>query len=109
MAVKKIVQNSIVETKLVKYELMVIIKPLLPEDIRTNIQKKINSIFTKTKGKITSTDAWGKRHLAYKIEGHNEGYYIVYKCEMPQGQAAKFDESMRLNTDILRYLLTKVD
>jgi small subunit ribosomal protein S6 len=92
-----------------KYELMIILKPLLPEDIRAGIQKKIEKSITKGKGKITATDVWGKKHLAYPIKKHDEGYYIVYKLELESTFAPEFQNELKLMSDILRSLLTELD
>lgn len=94
---------------MVKYELMVIFKPLLPEDNRedvyTSVTKEIES--KKIGGKIVETDVWGKRHLAYEIDGYDEGYYIVYKCELNPDKIADLESEFKLNNDLLRYLITK--
>lgn len=92
-----------------KYELMIILKPLLPEDIRAGIQKKIEKLVTKGKGKITATDPWGKRHLAYPIKKHDEGYYIVYKLTMDPGFTPEFQRELKLMSDVLRSLLSIID
>lgn len=87
---------------------MVILKPLLPEDIRANIQSKIEKLVVAGKGTVTATDVWGKKHLAYDIKKHEEGYYIVYKMEMPAASAAALQHELKLMSDILRSLLSKV-
>ena len=92
-----------------KYELMIILKPLLPEDIRAGIQKKIEKLVTKGKGKITATDAWGKRHLAYPIKKHDEGYYLIYKLSLEANLSDKFQGDLKLMNDILRFILIKQD
>ena len=92
-----------------KYELMVILKSLLPEDIRAQIQKKIEKLIIKGNGKIVNVDNWGKRHLAYPIKKHDEGYYIVYKLDMDVGFAQEFQKELKLMNDVLRILLTKLD
>ncbi|MFQ5492571.1 MAG: 30S ribosomal protein S6 [Candidatus Dojkabacteria bacterium] len=90
-----------------KYELMVILKPLLPEDIRTGIQKKLEALVKKAKGAMVSQDVWGKRHLAYPITNHNEGYYIVYNLELEPALIDEFEKELKLMGDVLRYLLAK--
>ncbi len=90
-----------------KYELIVIIKPLLPEDIKSKVLKRIEKLVENASGKITGTDIWGKRHLAYKINQHEEGYYVVLKIEMPASKAKEFERDVKLENDILRFLLIK--
>lgn len=91
------------------YELMVILKPLLPEDIRMGIEGKIKGYIEKNKGSIKSTDVWGKRHLSYKIKNHEEGYYIVYTIQLPPAAVDGLNNEIVLISDILRHLLVKAD
>jgi small subunit ribosomal protein S6 len=94
-----------------KYELMVIFKPLLPEESRENLQEKFDKILEKNdvNANILETDVWGKRHLAYEIKGYDEGYYIVYNMEFDPSTIKAFEEYLRLNSDVLRYLLIHED
>ncbi len=92
-----------------KYELMIILKPMLTEDIRANVLNKIQDLITKSKGKIINQDIWGKRHLAYLIEGNEEGYYIVYNFELDKSKIDDFEGHIKYMNDILRYLLVKED
>jgi small subunit ribosomal protein S6 len=91
------------------YELMVILKPLLPEDIRQGIQKRVEKYVKEANGEIKATDIWGKRHLAYSIKKHDEGYYIVYQLKLSDDKAPQFQKELKLMNDILRYLLITLD
>lgn len=91
------------------YELMVIIKPLLPEDIKSKVLKKIEKLVKAADGKINDIDVWGKRHLAYKIKSHEEGYYIVLDLDLNQDKVKEFEHDLKLESDVLRYLLIRED
>lgn len=88
---------------------MLILKPMLTEDIRANVLKKIEDNVTKAKGKIVKVDIWGKRHLAYIIEGNEEGYYVIYNLELDKSKLSDFEHKLKFMNDILRYLLVKED
>lgn len=87
---------------------MIILKPLLPEDVRKTVMKKIEDEIKRLKGDLLETDIWGKRHLAYDIGGHSEGYYVVYNYELNSSKAEDFDEKLRGINDILRYMTQKL-
>lgn len=91
------------------YEMMVMFKPLLPEEIRKEIHTSITALCEKLDGKVEDTDIWGKRYLAYKISVHQEGYYILYTLRMPSSGLSEFKKQMDLKQEIIRYLLVKVD
>lgn len=92
-----------------EYELMVILKPLLPEDIREGIEKKLAKLIKKLGGKLKQSDVWGKKHLSYPIGSHDEGYYIVYDLELPKESVAEFNAEFKIFKDVIRFLLTKKD
>ncbi len=92
-----------------RYELMVILKVMLPDETREAAQSKIINMVKDLGGKVTNTDVWGKRHLAYQINGLDEGYYIVFNCELPTDKAKALNDKLQLDRDILRFMLTKVD
>ncbi|MCA9382444.1 30S ribosomal protein S6 [Candidatus Dojkabacteria bacterium] len=87
-----------------KYELMIILKPLLPQDIRQKTEDKIKEILKEADGQILSSDVWGKKHLAYPINKHEDGYYIVYKVELDESQMEMVEKEMHIITEILRYM-----
>lgn len=91
------------------YEIMLILKPLLPEDIRTTLQTKVEDALTHGKGKITDTEVWGKRHLAYPINTHDEGYYLIYRFVTDPGRIPPIEGELNLMNDVLRHLITKTD
>jgi small subunit ribosomal protein S6 len=91
------------------YEMMVIFKPLLPDDVRKEIHTSITDLCEKLKGKVEDTDIWGKRYLAYKVAGHQEGYYILYTLALPSEAVEEIKKQMDLKQEIIRYLLVKVD
>lgn len=89
------------------YELMLILKPLLPEDIRKKTLDTIKSLIESNGGSYKSEDVWGKKHLAYKIKSHEEGYYIVYRINMSVSFANTLGSELKLMPDVLRHLLIK--
>ena len=84
---------------------MMIIKPLLPDNVRKNVQDKIGSLVTTAGGKIVGKEVWGKRYLAYPIKRHAEGYYTIYQLELPAEKIKGIKREFGLLGEILRYQL----
>lgn len=91
--------------KEINYELMVILKPNLPENVRNAAVEKIQSILTTTEATIKMTDNWGKRYLAYPIMKHNEGYYMVYQFDLKAGKVGEINKSLNLVNQVLRFII----
>ena len=92
-----------------KYELMVVVKALLPDDVRIKSLESVKSIIADNGGAIKSTDIWGKKYLAYKIDGHNEGYYVVYEVELPPASLNEVNKSLNLQSELLRFIIVTAD
>ena len=97
------------EKKLRTYELMVVLKPLLPDDLRKSIHKEFMSMMAKDKGDVLDIDVWGKRYLSYKIDGHNEGYYIVYNFKHLPENINEMKRLLHLRQEILRFIILEVE
>lgn len=94
--------------KMRNYEMMVVLKPLLPDDLRKSIHKEFVSMIEKN-GEVLDVDVWGKRYLAYKIQGHNEGYYIVYDFKSSPDVINEMKRILQLRQEILRFMIVEVD
>ena len=94
---------------LVGYEIMVIFKPLLPDDVRKGAHTSLVDLVKKNKGEVVGADVWGKRYLAYPIQSHEEGYYIVYEVKLPGSSISEFEIEIRRISEVLRFLLSKIE
>ena len=95
--------------ELKNYEMIMALKPLLPDDLRKEIHKEFVDIIKKDKGELLDVDVWGKRYLAYKINGHNEGYYIVYDFKVLPESIAEIKRQMQLKQEILRFMIVGME
>ena len=91
-----------------QYEVAVLYHPDLEVDL-TKAEEKISKIFSDNGGKITATDNWGKRKLAYAIKKQEYGIYVFYTVELPAEGVKKIEMTLNITDEVIRYLLTKPD
>jgi small subunit ribosomal protein S6 len=94
--------------KMRTYELMIALKPLLPDDLRKEIHKELVEMINKDGGEVLDVDVWGKRYLSYKIQGHNEGYYIVYDFKQNPSNINEMKRVLQLKQEILRFMIVEI-
>ena len=92
-----------------KYEIMFIVKTTIDDQTAKDTAKSLKSIITDAKGKITEEKDMGRRDLAYPIKKEISGFYYVFNCESTQDVIAEFDRKARLNENVLRHLIIKLD
>lgn len=91
-----------------QYEIAVIFDPQLEIDL-SKATAKIEKIFTDNGGKITKTDNWGKKKLAYPIKKQEYGVYVFYSLELPGEGVAKVESTLNITDEILRFLIARLD
>lgn len=92
-----------------KYELMLVLQPELLESALNKKLKEFESFLAENGGKVDLKDVWGKRDLAYRISGHDAGIYVAYNLVLPTTFLKELDEHMRIDKDIIRSLIVKLD
>ena len=60
-------------------------------------------------GRVVSTERWGQRKLAYPINNHFLGYYMLHNVEMPPSGVTEVERVMRLNENVIRFLVVRKD
>ncbi len=90
-----------------KYEIMYIIRPDLPEDDRKALIEELENALTSNGADIRKVDEWGMRDLAYEIDKHRKGYYMVLYVTAPEAARAEFDRRIHLSEDVIRFLVVK--
>lgn len=56
-------------------------------------------------GEITALDHWGKRQLAYEVEGQTSGHYVVAHFKAEPAVLPEFERILKLDDEVLRYLV----
>lgn len=90
-----------------EYELGIIVRPTLTEEVVQSVVEKLKSIVVGQGGVVNSVDFWGKRKLAYPIEKHTEGYYVFLRFTLPPQNVAEVSRVARYTEDIIRHTLVK--
>lgn len=91
-----------------QYEIAVLYHPDLEVDL-TKAEDRVKKIVADNGGKITATDNWGKRKLAYDIAGNEHAIYVFYSVDLPPNAVAKVESMLNIATEVIRFLITKPD
>ena len=91
-----------------QYELAVLYHPDLEIDLE-KAEKQVEKLVSDAGGKITDTDNWGKRKLAYKIGTHEHAVYVFYTVDMPGEGVSSLNNALNITDEVIRFLVTKVD
>jgi small subunit ribosomal protein S6 len=91
-----------------EYEIAVLYHPDLEVDL-SKAEEKVTKIFADAGAKVTATDNWGKRKLAYPIAKNEHAVYVFYTTDMPGEAVAKIETALNITDEVIRYQVVKPD
>lgn len=91
-----------------QYEIAVLYHPDLEVDL-SKAEERVTKIITDNGGKITATDNWGKRKLAYTIKKQEHAVYVFYTAEIPGEGVKKVESILNITDEVIRYLIVRPD
>jgi small subunit ribosomal protein S6 len=89
-----------------KYEVIFIVKPIEEEATNAVIEKFANLIAANG-GTVDKEDRWGKKHLAYEIKDHADGFYCLFYATCDPACVAEIDRVMKITDEILKHMIIK--
>ncbi|NCG18491.1 MAG: 30S ribosomal protein S6 [Rhodobacterales bacterium] len=90
-----------------EYELTVIVRPDLEDSDTNAVIEKLEAVI-ETEGTMLLRDDWGKRKLAYAINKHLKGHYMLLSFAAPASLVIEIERRIRLSDKIIRFLHVKI-
>ncbi len=90
------------------YELMCIIQPDLDETAMNGVLDKVKGWITESGGSVDKAEVWGRRRMAYSINKHREGHYVLLNVSMNPTATFKLERNLRYQESIMRHMLSAV-
>ena len=85
------------------YELLFFVAPTISDETRLAVMKRIEATIAEGEGKIDNVEDWGKRKLAYEINGLTEGDYPLIDFHADPANIAELDRVLRIPDAVVRH------
>ena len=66
-------------------------------------------IVEKGEGKVTKTETWGLKSLAYNIDRNRKAHFVLLNIEGPGAVVEELERQTRINEDVIRYMTVRVE
>ena len=90
------------------YEMIVIIDPNLDDSAIEETVQRIKDVIIKQGGEIFKTDNWGRRKLAYELNKHEKGCYILLLFKSPPATISEIDKLNKVVDSIIKYMVVRL-
>lgn len=92
-----------------EYELTVIVRPDIDEPATYLAFERVEGTITEQGGHLLLRDDWGKRKLAYGINKHTKGHYVLLSLLSEPGAILEVERKMRIDDRVIRFLTVKLE
>ena len=89
------------------YELLFFVAPNIDDETRLATMKRIETTIAEGKGKVDNVEDWGRRKLAYEINGLNEGNYTLIDFHADPANIAELDRVLRITGAVVRHKIVQ--
>lgn len=91
------------------YELVVVMNPdIAEEDVPAAIERVTAAVTTRG-GEVVEMRPWGRRRLAYQIDRHTEGNYVITQIKLDPERTHELESGFAISDEVLRHLLVRKD
>lgn len=87
------------------YELLYIVDSSTDDEARAAVASRIEAIVAEKEGGIDNIDDWGRRKLAYEIDGQAEADYILVDFHTDPQIITELDRVLRINDAVMRHMI----
>ena len=91
------------------YEIMFIVDLNMSEEEIDQLNSQVESLVTEAGGKVENIEKMGRRKLAYEIQRHKEGIYVLFTVAADGDIVKEVERRFRVMDPVLRYLTVRVD
>ena len=90
------------------YEVVVMVHPDQSEQVPAMIERYKGMVETDG-GKVHRLEDWGRRQLAYTIQGLHKAHYVLLNVECSDKALAELENAFRFNDAVIRKLVVRTE
>lgn len=91
------------------YELVMIVSPEVEDEAVQSTVERVQQFIAEQGGQVKEVTPWGRRRLAYAIERHLEGSYVVAQLSLDPQRLKALEENLESAEDVIRHLVVKLE
>ncbi len=74
-----------------------------------SLAEEATKIIETNDGKVTRTETWGLKSLAYPIAKNRKAHFVMLHVDGPGSVVEELERQTRVNEDVIRYMTIRVD
>ena len=92
------------------YDLIFICRPATPEEEIDKLIAVVEQVAGERGGKVEKTEKWGTRKLAYRINKHREGSYVLVVIQATRSDMInELERRLKVSDAVIKYQTVRLD
>lgn len=91
------------------YEEMFIVRPDAPEEEIDAYVAQLDGIIKAAGGEMLKVDKWGVRRLAYRVQKHDEGFYVLLQFTAKPETIKELERRLKVADLVIKYITVRID
>ena len=91
------------------YEELFIVKAGTPEEEIQALVEQLKGVISAKGGTLDKTEVWGTRKLAYRVNKHAEGIYVLLVFHADPQTVRELERRLRVNDLIVKFITVRID
>lgn len=87
------------------YELLYFVVPTADDKSKKIAQERVESTIKTINGKIDNIEDYGRKNLAYEVDGATDGDYTLVDFHCNPDDVAELDRVLRLTVEVQRHMI----
>lgn len=87
--------------------MVAVIDPSLEDDGLGTVVDRLQKVIQEQGGEIQEVDNWGRRRLAYPIDRHQDGNYVVTQFRLLPNRVRGLEDVLQRSEEVIRHLVVK--
>ena len=88
-----------------EFELLLVVRPDLTEQSVKQVIEKAEEYICRVGGKVSKSENWGLKRIAYEINGFDKAYYMLIMYSAPYVSSKSLQDIVKEDKDILHHMI----
>ena len=89
------------------YEILLLLDPELPADRQSEIVERVRELVERSGGTWLTHEPWGRRKLAYEIDGKLDGAYHLVNFDATPEALDEISRVLKITDEVVRFLAVR--
>jgi small subunit ribosomal protein S6 len=91
------------------YELVMVISPEVADEAVPSTVERVQQFIAEQGGQVKEVTPWGRRRLAYAIDRHKEGSYVLAQLSLDPQRLRALESNLELADDVIRHIVVRLE